>query len=146
MTDDVTTDRSDDRDDERRQQSATALVVLKAADPAARARVADQPPSIETLDALRPSDDTIVAATDALRRLGFEVGPFLGNSMAITGTVAHVEAVFGVRLEGGDGVYSVVGDGDELPLDALDATLAGRIERIVFEPPMELDEEPTWTP
>lgn len=145
--------------DERGRETVTALVVLKsAADDAARARVADIAPSVATLDALRPGDDDVAVVIAGFRRLGLVVGPFLGNSMSITGELDRIEAMFGVRLERAGDVWSLArstsdgrttDDTEEFPLDALrelDARLATRIERVVLEPPMDLHEEMTWTP
>lgn len=170
MTGDTTNgpqgDAPDQRGDERGRETVTALVVLKsAADAAVRARVADLAPSGATLDALRPGNDDVAAVISGFQRLGLVVGPFLGNSMSISGELDRIEAMFRVRLESAGGVWSLVRPtksggrttddavddeaDDELPLDALrelDARLAARIDRVVLEPPMDLHEEATWTP
>lgn len=136
----------------------TALVVLRPAPrPGGRAPGPPAPPSRETLSEFTPSDDEVASTAAALRGLGFDVGPFLGNSMSITAPVERVEALFGVRLVGGDAVWTVEGDGpggaagsqgedQELPTGRLEAPVAAAIERILLEPPMELHEPDEWMP
>ncbi|MEM8745463.1 MAG: hypothetical protein AAGF91_02080 [Actinomycetota bacterium] len=117
MTDDI-----DVQGDEGRERDVTALVVLR---PTA------------TVDAVE-----LVAAE--FRRLGFEVGPFLGIAMAVTAPIGHVESTLGVTIPDTAGE---VGDEDiELPISALDPTAAAVVARIVIEPPAELHDAPTWSP
>jgi hypothetical protein len=153
------------RDDD--QSVVTAVVVVRPALPgASRAEaqdgtgndpgsVAAEPPSRANLDRLLPAPEDMSNVAAGLSELGFDVGPPLGNSMAISGPRQHMEATFGVRLIDAGGYWSVAGpaepeadgsvdteaEGSELPTTGLAAGLAAPIQRIVLEPPVDLHEE-----
>lgn len=126
---------------------ATALVLIRSA--SGGDLVTGEPISRRNLEGLLPDADDVAFVDRALRGLGFAVGPVLGVSMSITAPRSTFAGVFGIEIESSDGTWHVVGadagTDDELPLDALDGSLSARIVRIVFEPPMELHEEPTWS-
>ena len=101
----------------------SAQVVLRPAsgvpiDPAmiTAANVAQFAPDPATADRVRR----------ALADLGFEIGPFVGNSFAITAPAPTFERVFG---------RSSPARGLELPLDGLTADVAEPIQAVTFTPP-----------
>ncbi|MEM9038929.1 MAG: hypothetical protein AAGD33_03430 [Actinomycetota bacterium] len=116
------TDDTDVQGDERRERDVTALVLLR---PTA------------TVDAV-----DLVAGE--FRRLGFEVGPFLGIAMAVTAPLGHVESTLDVTIPARAGE---VGDDDiELPISALDPAVVAVVDRVVIEPPADLHDGPSWSP
>jgi hypothetical protein len=73
------------------------------------------------------------------QRAGFDVGPLLAKSFSITASPETFEHRLGVHLETTpEGQVYVAGKSGpakyELPLDRLDATIAGGVELIVFTP------------
>jgi hypothetical protein len=80
------------------------------------------------------------AARQAFAKLGFEVGPFFGNSFSITAPVGTFERVFGVRLQGSarTGIAAVDQAGGaslELPVHRLPTEVARDIQAVTFTPP-----------
>jgi hypothetical protein len=121
----------------KKDQRVSAQVVLRAASgksPHAAAITA------ATIEEFLPSPQTVAAAVEQLAAAGFDTGPVVGNSLAITAPIRTFEAVFRTRLrqrEGG-GIESVARDGSagfEIPLSALPRTLAVLLTAVTFTPP-----------
>jgi hypothetical protein len=96
----------------------------------------------ETLKDFQPSAETVAIATSAFSALGFEVGPFVGNSFSITAPQEHFEQVFKVRLQrqksGGLQIVGGHGRGQlELSLGSLPQQLQGRVVAVTLTPPPE---------
>src|SRR5262249_2597383 len=104
------------------RQIVSAQIILRSAS----GKVPDGTATItaETIKDFLPSDPAVAQATAALRAAGFQVGPVVGNSVAISAPGATFEQVFKTRLrsDGHGSVLAVAQDGSstyELPLAAL---------------------------
>jgi hypothetical protein len=89
-----------------------------------------------------PSSDTVAKATDALTKLGFEVGQMVGISLSISAPASTFEKVFGMPLrQGEDGGIQVLGaDGVpsyEIPRTAWPKKIARLAVAVTFVPPPE---------
>ena len=89
-----------------------------------------------------PAKETVELVSRYFSLAGFEVGPTVGISFAMSGSVALFEELFGVTLSVGEqaGVGVVRGDGSvgyELPLDCLAATIRPLIVAVAFEQPTD---------
>ena len=59
-----------------------------------------------------PSANTVAAAREIFHARGFEVGPMVGVSFSITGTLRAFEELFGRQVQmGKDGAYEFVANG-----------------------------------
>ena len=135
--------------------TVTALVVLRPPD--GGSAVGIEPISRPQLDRILPTDDDVGVVAGGLATLGFDVGPMLGISMSITATRPTFEEVFGVTIEPDGATWTVIVRPDpsrgqdveppseEIPHDALDTSIRERVDRILFEPTMTLDEDSPWT-
>jgi len=90
-----------------------------------------------------PSPATVAAAAKIFRTKGFEVGPMVGISFSVAGTIRTFEEFFGVKVQmGGDGAYEfVVKDkviGPELPRAELPKELRDLVTAVAFPRPFEL--------
>jgi hypothetical protein len=121
----------------KRDQRVSAQAVLRAASGKSPHGAAI---TAATIAEFLPSPQTIAEAVEQFRAAGFETGPVVGNSLAITAPVRAFEAVFKTRLrqrEGG-GIESVARDGSaslELPRSALPRALAALLTAVTFTPP-----------
>ena len=98
------------------------------------------PITSENINKWLPSPESVTAVTAAFRSLGFEVGPMLGISFAITGAVRVFRKVFKARIrrtyEGGIACGGEVGAaGLELPLENLPSDVVASIQTVTFVPP-----------
>ena len=159
MSDDPATDSTK----AERSTAVTALVVLRP--PGGGSAVGSEPISRLQLDQIMPTDDDVGIVAEGFAAAGFDVSPMLGISMSITATCQTFEDVFGVAIEPDGATWKVIAQPepdrasnresdresdreqstDEIPLDAVDTSIAGRVDRVLFEPTMTLDEESTWT-
>lgn len=65
-------------------------------------------------------------------RAGFQVGPVVGISFSIAGSVTQFEQSFGVRADStGERPFAA----DELPLTALDPALDAHVQAVLFSRP-----------
>jgi hypothetical protein len=121
-----------------KQPTISAQVILRSAS----GKAPDGAASItaETIKDFLPSAAAVGQASAALRAAGFEIGPVVGNSFAISAPQATFEQVFKARLRG-DGRGSVLAIGEdgsggyELPLAALPDSIRRHVAAITFTPP-----------
>ncbi len=122
----------------RKDERVSAQVVLRpAADTTHRAR---PPLTAENLGKFAPARGAVAAVAESFRSSGLEVGPFVGISFSVTGSVDAFEKLLGVPLRrvAGGGIKFVVAGGDataELPAEHLPMDLRPLIQAIVFPPP-----------
>lgn len=119
----------------------SALVLLKPADGSDYGP--DTNVTADNLAKYSPSQEATWAAQRAFGELGFEVGPMIGISFAITAAPETFVRVFGVKLmEQSPGDVGLAGnDGGfryELPHEALSGDLVKLIRAVTFSPPDEL--------
>ncbi len=127
--------------------SAQALLRSKSG---ARVR-GDVPITSANIDAYAPAAEDAAAAREAFHAAGFDVGAVVGISFSITAAVSTFESFFCVSLEARmdgtvivkgapatAGVEGRPGGAQELPLAALPASLAARLETVTFTPPADL--------
>ncbi|MBM4258599.1 MAG: hypothetical protein FJ147_22205 [Deltaproteobacteria bacterium] len=122
-----------------KNQVVSAQVVLRAA--SGKSIRSQEPITAHNIQDYLPSREAVSTATKMFAGAGFEVGAMVANSFSLTAPVAVFEPVFKthLRLEGGT-VKAVRSPGDiglELPLSALDHTLATYIEAVTFSPPLD---------
>lgn len=108
-------------------------------------RPAGEPPrSPITADTLRghaPDPEDAARVAEHLRSEGFEAGPLVGTSFAITAPRSRFETTFGVHLEvergPDDGVSRVTtSEGEfELPVGSLPTAVARHVSAVTFTPP-----------
>ena len=120
--------------------TVVALAVLKPASgkalrPALRL-------TAENLASFEPDPAATLEVQRQLRVAGFEVGPLVGISMALTGPAKLFERFFNTTLDAqADGTWmSVDRRGTprrELPLTAVPESLSGLLYAVTFEPPAE---------
>ena len=120
-----------------RNERVSAQVLLRSA--SGRAPDPNQPITAETIATFAPATDAVARVTTYFRSRAFEVGPVVGISFAVTGTVAQFEDVFETTLRRTErkGI-AVAGDdasGLELPLEPLPATVREAIAAVTFTPP-----------
>lgn len=134
----------------------TALVMMRPAGTGSFHSGA--PIQASNLASVTPATSDVEQVAARFRDLGFEVGPPVGVSMAITAPIDHFQSVFDTVLDRHDAGWTVRVDatardtGDaagavdvtSVPLDALDAMIARRVERVILEPPRDLHEAPSW--
>jgi hypothetical protein len=132
------TETTDERD---REEPVTALVLLR---PASGEEITGQTPiTADTLARYAPKPADADRVARGFREAGFQVGPALGITMAVTAPRALFEGFFGVSVaRSPDGGW--VADGEEaggrrdLPLKRLPQDLAARVLAVTFDEPAEL--------
>lgn len=87
-----------------------------------------------------PSPSAVSSITTEFRSKGFEIGPVVGISFAVTGTIRAFEEFFGVRIRlGKDHAYEFVARhktvGHELSGEELPEVLRKFVHAVVFPPP-----------
>jgi hypothetical protein len=102
--------------------------------------------SAANLSGFLPPPNALSATAAQFLAGGFEVGPLMGISFSVTGTIAAFEAFFGlgVRLAGDRGYEFAAGDesvGHELSGPNLPAALRHLVQAVVF--PLQPDFGPT---
>ncbi len=143
--------------DSPHETPVVALVVLKAA--SGEPFDANVPITVQNLDRFRPDAHDVQTVVKAFEDAGFDAGPLGGVSLSISASRERFEALFGVHLiyvpdanwrvdpgDSSDVGSTISGDADHsamhaLPLDQLPRDITQRVEAIVFEPPMELDND-----
>ncbi|MEE1619874.1 hypothetical protein ACQ7DA_00545 [Zafaria sp. J156] len=111
-----------------------ALVLLRSPGglPGAAAAVAGR------LERHLPEPGAAERAASALAEAGFEVGPVVGISFSIAGPPELFRARLGIDpVPSAGGAWTAAG-GAEVPGGELPAALAGDVEAVVFEEPVEL--------
>jgi hypothetical protein len=93
-----------------------------------------------------PPPGAVASAAAAFRSRGFEVGPFVGVSFSVTGTVGAFEGFFGMPIQlGQDGGYEFMANqkaiGHELPGERLPEVLRQLVQTVAF--PLPPDFGPT---
>jgi hypothetical protein len=94
----------------------------------------------DNLAEFAPSPSTVTSASEIFRARGFEVGPMVGVSFSVTGTLQAFEEFFGMRIRiGKDGAYEfVVNDkviGHELSSMELPKELHNFVAAVAFPLP-----------
>jgi hypothetical protein len=110
----------------------SAQVVLRAASGAPLR--GDEPITTENLSRHLPHADEARWVTQAFRDYGFDVGPLVGISFAITAPRELFESTFGVSLKSAP----VLGADLELPLASLAPAIAERVTAVTFTQPADL--------
>ena len=101
----------------------------------------------ETLERFKAAPDSAQKLHRVFDDAGLSIGPAVGISMSLSGTQAQFESFFNTTLTpDGQGGWQVEHEGSaeqsrNLPLDALPAATAELLYAVVFEPPIELDEQ-----
>jgi hypothetical protein len=114
----------------------SAQVVLRPAGEPSRL-----PITADTLLDHAPDPGDAAQVAEHLRAEGFEVGPLVGTSFAITASRTRFETTFGVHLEverGPDDAVSRVttSEGEfELPVGRLPTAVARHVSAVTFTPP-----------
>ena len=119
-------------------QIVSAQVLLRAASgkqPAASSRITS-----ENIKEWMPSGETVARVREMFRRLGFEIGEPVGNSLSITGPVNLFESVFKTRLQEskGGGIGFAASDRASdyaLATEKIPSSLREDIAAITFTPP-----------
>ena len=116
----------------------SAQVILKPA--SGGAGLESREITSDILPDLVPSAEVTAGTMRFFGSVGFEVGPMVGVSYSISGTVRQFEQTFGIRLrEGADGRIECLSEGgevsDRLPLDGLPVGDREGIEAVVFGAP-----------
>jgi hypothetical protein len=116
----------------------SAQVVLRPA--SGRPAGSDEAITSANVEQFLPSPAAAERVRKAFSARGFDVGPVVGTSFAITAPTQRFEELFGVRVrprEGG-GIEAVRGGDDadlELPLSRLPDPLADGVAAVTFSPP-----------
>ncbi len=116
----------------------SAQVILRPA--GGRRPQGSAPATAETIQEFLPAPDLVRQARSAIQALGFRVGPFVGNSFAITAPAEVFGRALGVNLRvNADGGIECVGkDGSgsyECPREQLPREVAQFVDAITFTPP-----------
>ena len=90
-----------------------------------------------------PDRGVASAAQSAFQRAGFETGPLVGVSFAITAPPETFDRFFKIEVQLNEDGTTVARRGrtivnTELPLDAVPAELRESVRTVTFEPPAEL--------
>jgi hypothetical protein len=113
----------------------SALVVLRPAG----GEVASEDITAENVDRLLPDPTVADAAQAYFRDAGFDVGPLVAQSFAVSGPRSLFESVFATPLvveqEGVATTARTETDLFELPLDRLPGELAPGVRAVAFTPP-----------
>jgi hypothetical protein len=122
---------------QQREPLVSAQVILR---PASGEPVDPATITAATIGQMQPTATAVNATRKAFTDLGFEVGPFVGNSFSIAAPAATFEQVFGERLQrtAGGGITIVEpadGASLELPLDGLPSDLAKDVQAVTFTRP-----------
>jgi hypothetical protein len=115
------------------ERDVSAQVVLRAASgarPDAGARITSA-----NVAAWLPSPEAVAEVSSALRGMGFDVGPCVGNSLSIAGRGELFERRFGARLALDGGGARFAEHGHELPAAALPVSIRAHVAAITFTPP-----------
>jgi hypothetical protein len=114
----------------RRDEVVSAQVVLR---PARGTLIrGDTRITADNISEFAPAPEAAASAADEFRSKGFQVGPLVGVSFSITGTVASFEKFFGVRLRrAGRGGILFVLEGDYSKLEISDQDLPGHLRKSV---------------
>jgi hypothetical protein len=88
----------------------------------------------ETLHEFAPDPGDVEHVTRALADAGFEVGPFVGIAMSISGSRERFASYFGVPVDDAAEGGWEAGGSRELPVPE---ALRGRVAAVTFEPPAE---------
>lgn len=121
-----------------KEQVVSAQVILRSA--SGKVISSETIITAETIKDYVPAVEAVTRATAAFAAAGFEVGPMVGISFAITAPVSLFEQQFQtqLRLAEAGGVEAVKADGSgsyELPLAALPSSLANLVTAVAFSPP-----------
>ena len=107
----------------------------------ASGRVTGEPITTANVAEIEASPEDVERAARYFGRTGLTVTDVSGSMFSISGTVQQFEKVFDVRLRvTGEGFAAGVTTEDgshELPLSALDPTLAGLVHIVTFSEPMD---------
>ena len=87
-----------------------------------------------------PSPEAAARAAESFERLGFTVGPLVGNSFSITAPRATFESVFSVDLahvakRSGRKAKPARGESNLLPTSKLPKAVAALVSAVTFTPP-----------
>lgn len=127
------------RPDSRAEQPVSAQVILRSM---SGKQLGEEPITSKNLHDYAPSPEDVAVALEAFSAAGFETGPMVGISFAITAPVRTFERFFGSRLTVERGRVRVGGAIDDeqlqLPLTKLPQSLVGRVIAVTFTPPAEL--------
>jgi hypothetical protein len=113
----------------------SAIVVLRPAG----GDVASEDITAENADRLQPDPAVAEAAQAYFRNIGFDVGPLVALSFAVSGSQPLFESVFATPLVvEGEGTVTTARSEDEqleLPLDRLPPEIAPAVRAVAFTPP-----------
>jgi hypothetical protein len=106
------------------------LVAANGARPSPQTRITS-----ENIREWIASPETVERVSSELRRMGFEVGPCVGNSISITGPARLFESCFHTKLQEDGGGVQFAGIGKELPPNKIPISLREQIVAVTFTPP-----------